>query len=216
VTAAGGHEHFDDAAGRTLYLAGSGSFAIEIAEWAGDAGWRVAGLIEMRDDTRVGELVSGHRIVGARAPAARTPALIAIGGSRRAHWARIAGLGWSATTVVHPRAHVSPSAALAPGCIVGPGAVIGAETRLGAHTLVSRGALIGHHVEVEDYCALMPGANVGGHARIAGDTVVGMGAVIVNGGELGGEVTVAAGAVVLGRVAGGSRVQGVPAREYVP
>jgi sugar O-acyltransferase (sialic acid O-acetyltransferase NeuD family) len=216
VIAAGGPQRFDDAAGREIYLAGSGSFAIEIAEWAGDAGWRVAGLIELLDDARVGEVVSGHRIVGARAPAAQTPSLIALGGSRRAHWARIAGLGWSASTIVHPRAHVSPSATLAPGCIVGPAAVIGAESRLGAHTLVSRGALIGHHVEVGDYAALMPGANVGGHARIGEDTVVGMGAVIVNGCELGADVTVAAGAVVLGRVADGSRVQGVPAREYVP
>ena len=42
-----------------------------------------------------------------------------------------------------------------------------------------------------------------------------MGAVLVNGSAVGADVTVAAGAVVLGRVADGSRVQGVPAREYV-
>jgi acetyltransferase EpsM len=216
VIAAGGHEQPDDGGRGELHLVGSGSFAVEIAEWAYDAGWRVAGLIELLDETRVGTHVGGHAVVGTRAPATETESVIASGGSRRAHWTHIAGLGWSAGTLVHPRAHVSPSATLAPGCIVGPGAVIGAESRLGAHTLLSRGALIGHHVHIGDFASLMPGANVGGHASIGDDSVVGMGSVIVNGGEVGAEVTVAAGAVVLGRVPDGMRVQGVPAREYVP
>jgi hypothetical protein len=33
---------------RELYLAGTGSFAVEVAEWAQDAGQAVVGLIELR------------------------------------------------------------------------------------------------------------------------------------------------------------------------
>lgn len=197
-----------------LYLAGSGSFAAEIADWAGDAGWKVLGLIELLDLERVGGTTDGHLVVGLDPPPGGGRAVVAMGGSRSEHWALVEGHGWTAATVVHPTAHVSSRATLGPGCVVGPQAVIGSGTTIGAHTLASRGALVGHHCQIGAFASLMPGANLGGHARVGDDTVVGMGATIVNGGDVGERATVAAGAVVLGVVADGSRVQGVPAREF--
>jgi sugar O-acyltransferase (sialic acid O-acetyltransferase NeuD family) len=197
-----------------LYLAGSGSFAAEIADWASDAGWKVLGLIELLDHTRVGGATDGHLLVGIDAPATGGRAVVAVGGSRSEHWALVAGHGWSTATVVHPTAHVSRRATLGEGCIVGPQAVIGAETTIAPHTLVSRGALVGHHCRIGAFASLMPGANIGGHASVGDGTVVGMGATIVNGGDVGEGATVAAGAVVLSVVPDGARVQGVPAREF--
>ena len=199
----------------SLYLAGSGSFAVEVAEWARDAGWNVIGLIEIVDVSRVGSVVFGLPVIAAGDPTGEDiPTVVALGGSRSERWAQLGPHGWEAATIVHPTAHVSPSAKLAPGCIVGPAAVIGAETVIGAHTLVSRGALIGHHSHVGDFVSVLPGANIGGHAEIGDRVALGMSSVIVNDIKVGPDTTVAAGAVVLRDTRDRVRVQGVPAREY--
>lgn len=199
---------------RELYLAGSGSFAEEVAEWAQDAGWAVTGLVELRDATRIGSVSAGHTVLAPAAPPRDARAVMAIGGDRREHWAMLEQHGWQAATVVHPHAHVSRSAQLGAGCVIGPGAVIGAETVIGEHTLVSRGALVGHHDRIGAFVSLMPGVNIGGHAELGERTTIGMGAVVVNGTRIGADATVAAGAVVLNEVADSARVQGIPAREY--
>jgi len=199
-----------------LHLAGSGSFAAEVAEWARDDGWEVVGLIELLDPSRVGRVVEGLPVIAPDEPPEVHHAVVAAGGSRSEHWSHVERHGWHPVTVVHPSAHVSPTATLGPGCVVAPGAVIGAEAVIGSHTLISRGALIGHHGRIGSFVSLFPGANVGGHVEIGDRTVVGMGAVIVNGSTVGVDATVAAGALVLGEIRNGTRVQGVPAREYAP
>jgi acetyltransferase EpsM len=197
-----------------LCLAGSGSFAVEAAEWARDAGWEVAGFIELLDRARAGSTVAGNLVLAPDAAACDRRAVVAAGGSRRAHWKRLAPHGWRAGTIVHPSAWVSPSAVLAEGCIVGPGAVVGAETIVAEHTLVSRGALVGHHVRIGAFASLLPGANLAGHVLLGDGATVGMGAVIVDHTTVGAAATIAAGAVVLEDVIDGTRVQGVPARQY--
>ncbi|TMK98951.1 MAG: hypothetical protein E6G34_05445 [Actinobacteria bacterium] len=203
------------AAEAELHLAGTGSFAAEVAEWAQDAGWNVTRLIELLDASRVGLVAGECEVAAPESPrSASVRAAIALGGARRAHWSRLEPLGWRGATIVHPAAHVSRSAQLAEGCIIGPGATIGAQTTVGEHTLISRGTLIGHHVEVGSFASLLPGVNVGGGAVLGDDVIVGMGAVILNGVRVDARATVAAGALVLSDVREGSRVQGLPAREY--
>jgi sugar O-acyltransferase (sialic acid O-acetyltransferase NeuD family) len=210
---AGGQGKLVERPSRELYLAGTGSFAVEVAEWAHEAGWTIVGLIELLDRSRVGSVIAGRPVVACDSPPTGARAIIALGGSRSEHHSRLEG-GWQAATVVHPRAHVSPSACLGAGCIVAPSAVIGAETVIGEHTLVSRGTLVGHHVRIGAFASLLPGVNVGGHVEMGSRATMGMGAVVSNGTRIGADATVAAGAIVLSDVASGSRVQGVPAREY--
>jgi sugar O-acyltransferase (sialic acid O-acetyltransferase NeuD family) len=198
-----------------LYLVGTGSFAVEVAEWATDAGWRLAGLIELLDDARIGTTREGLPVLAAEAVPDGAPVAIALGGDRAKHWPAALELCVPAR-IVHPKAHVAPSATLGPGCIVAPGVVIGAATSVGAHALVSRGALVGHHARIGDFASLLPGVNVGGHTSIGTRATLGMGAVVVNGTLVGEQAVVAAGAVVLREVGPGKRVQGVPARDYTP
>jgi acetyltransferase EpsM len=197
-----------------LCLAGSGSFAVEVAEWARDAGWEVVGLIELLDDSRVGTVIHGHTLLAPESPSLHRSVAVAAGGSRRMHWARLQEHGWQPATIVHPRAWLSPSARLAPGCIVGPGAVIGAETVVGEHTLISRGVLVGHHVRIGAFASLLPGANLASHVRLGDRTIIGMSAAIVDHTNVGADATVAASALVLNEVGDGERVQGVPAIRY--
>lgn len=195
---------------------GAGWFAVEVAGWAVEAGWRVGGLVELMDAARVGGDQEGYPIVDAAALPAGTLAIAAAGRSvdRRDAWAVAEEHGLAPATVVHPTAHISASATIAPGTIVAPLAVVSAGTAVGEHCLLSRGALVGHHTTLERFVRLLPGANVAGHVRLGQGVTVGMSAAIVDDVELGAGAVVAAGAVVLRDVPADTRVQGVPARIF--
>jgi UDP-perosamine 4-acetyltransferase len=196
----------------SLFIAGTGSFAAEISDWARAAGEEVVGLIEMIDPARVGSRIDGLPVLAPESCPAGGRAVLGLGGERRASWERLAAAGWTPGTIIHPAAHLASDAAVQEGAVVGPLAVIGAAARIGEFSVVSRGALVGHHTRVGSFVTLNPGANVGGNSAIESDAFVGMGAVIVDHASIGAAAVVAAGAVVLRDVAGATRVQGVPAR----
>lgn len=197
-----------------LYVAGTGSFALEVIEYARASGLEVVGLIELVDPNRIGATVHGLPVVGpGTAPG---EAVVGLGGDRLELWSLLGERGWRAATIVHPTAHVSPSARLGAGCVVGPQAVVGAAAELGAHVIVARGALVGHHTQIGDGAVLNPGANVGGNARLGDGALLAMGAIVANGIQVGAGAVVAAGAVVVRPVAPATRVQGVPARTFTP
>ena len=201
--------------GGGIYVAGSGSFAAEIVEYAEAAGFDVEGLIELIDARRVGSVIHGLTVHdSAESPVPGARAVLATGADRSALWESLAASGWSALSVVHPAASVSKSAAIGEGCIVGPTAVVGARSSLGAQALLGRGALIGHHVNIGAGAVVNPGANIAGNASIGDGATIGMGAIVINGVSVGEQATVAAGAVVVRDVPAGSRVQGVPARAF--
>lgn len=198
-----------------IHVAGTGSFALEVTEWARDAGMQVAGLVELQDPGRVGTEIHGLPVRAAHEPPeAGALAVVGAGGDRLVLWSMLGDSGWRPATVIHPGAHVSPSAAVGEGCLVAPGAVIGAASELGDHVLVSRGALVGHHVVLDSGVVLNPGANVAGHARVGKRAAIGMGALVADHIEVGADAVIAAGAAVVRDVEPGIRVQGVPARPF--
>lgn len=196
-----------------LYVAGTGSFAAEIVDWARAAGARVVGLVEMVDPARVGTTRHGVPVCGLDDVPADGRVVIGMGGDRRAAWEQLAAGGWRAASITHEAAHLAADVRLGAGAIIGPHAVIGAGSVIGEHAILSRGALVGHHVRVAEFATLNPGVNIGGNSRIEADAFIGMGATIVDGSAVGAGAVVAAGAVVLSDVDAGARVQGVPARE---
>jgi sugar O-acyltransferase (sialic acid O-acetyltransferase NeuD family) len=195
-----------------VFVAGTGSFAAEISDWASAAGVRVLGLIEMLDDHATRRGRHGLPQVGLGPPQPGASAVLGLGGDRRERWDRLAAHGWVPMTVVHPAASLASDVRLGAGVTIGPLAVVGAASALGDHAIISRGALIGHHVHVGAFATLNPGVNIGGNATIGTDAFIGMGATVVNGVTVGDRAVIAAGAVVLRDVDAATRVQGVPAR----
>ena len=85
-------------------MAGTGSFAAEISDWAGAAGLRVLGLIEMLDDHGTGRVRHGLPVVDLELPPPGASAVLGLGGDRREGWDRLAAYGWAPMTVAHPAA----------------------------------------------------------------------------------------------------------------
>jgi sugar O-acyltransferase (sialic acid O-acetyltransferase NeuD family) len=197
-----------------LHIAGTGSFAAEIASWARESGIEPGGLIELRDPERVGSTIHGLPVLALDDAVPGASAVIGVGGDRRETRRILAERGWGPAGVVHPRAAVAATAQLAEAITIGPMAVVGAEAEVGEDAILSRGALVGHHVRVGAFCTLNPGCNVGGNSVLGESAFIGIGATVVNGVEIGAGATVAAGAVVVRDVDSDSRVQGVPAAVY--
>jgi sugar O-acyltransferase (sialic acid O-acetyltransferase NeuD family) len=195
-----------------VFVAGTGSYAAEMADWARAAGLRVRELIELESAERIGSLRHGLPVIGLEPPYAGARAIVGIGGDRRRAWSQLEEHGWAPVTLVHPAATLAADVGLGAGTTVGPGAVVGAASLLEDQVIVSRGAMIGHHVSVGAFATVNPGANIGGNSRLGEASFLGMGATVVNGMNIGARAVVGAGALVLKDVDPEARVQGVPAR----
>ena len=76
----------------------------------------------------------------------------------------------------------------------------------------NRGAVIGHHVRLDDFVSIGPGVVTGGHVSVGRGSVVGTGAVILPEIAIGKNAVVGAGAVVTRDVPDQTMVVGNPAR----
>ena len=119
-----------------LFIAGTGSFAVEIADWARAAGHRVLGLVELIDDSRVGTRRHGLDVCGADDGPAGARVVLGSGGDRRDAWELLDAAGWSACELVHPQAVLAADVLVEAGATVGPLAVVGASTVIGGNALV--------------------------------------------------------------------------------
>ena len=198
-----------------VYVVGTRTFAAEVADFAEEAGARVAGLLEPFDRDRVGQSIHDLPVVSwldDGPGGAMRSVLVGTGeDDRRETVRRAVAAGWEPVTLIHPRAHVARSSSVGRGAVVGPGVVVGARSRIGDHAVVGRGALVGHHTEIGCFATLGPGANVAGNVRIGEGARVGMAAIVRDHVAVGELALVAMGAVVVADVAPGTAVRGLPA-----
>ena len=216
---------------RPLVILGGGEHARVVAEAAaaGPAGWQVVGFSDdASDDAPSGREIPGVPRIGddaaladrlsALSPAERPALVLGFGGPASARQATVAAATAAGPTVawaviIHPAASVSPSATIGEGAVILAGAVVNTGATIGRHAIVNSGAVVEHDVAVGDFAHIAPRAVVGGGARIGDRTVVGLGAAVRDHVVVGADVTVAMGAAVVGGVAAGRTVSGVPARE---
>jgi sugar O-acyltransferase (sialic acid O-acetyltransferase NeuD family) len=120
--------------------------------------------------------------------------------------------GYRFASLIHPAASVSGRARVQDGCILNAGVVVGSHADVGEHTIVNRGARIGHDNRTGKCCTIGPGVNIAGNVDIGDGTFVGMGAVIRERVKIGKDAVVSAGSVVLQNVRDNDMVAGIPAR----
>ncbi len=157
---------------------------------------------------------AAHAEAAAALPLLERPWLVlGFGGPHAMRRAAVVAVGparWA--TVVHPRAWVSPSAAVGRGAVVLAGAIVNTGADVGDHAIVNTHAVVEHDARIGALSHVAPGATIGGGTVIGEGTVIGLGAVVRDHVRIGDRAIVAMGAVVVGDVADGAEVRGVPAR----
>lgn len=125
---------------------------------------------------------------------------------------KMAAAGASLATIVHPSAWVSPSAHLGAGSVVMAGSVVQADASVGQSCIVNTCASVDHDCRLGDAVHVAPGARLSGNVVIGDRSWIGLGSCVRQGIQLGSDVTVGAGAVVVNDFGDALTLLGCPAR----
>lgn len=126
--------------------------------------------------------------------------------------ARIAGAGAALPPIVAGSA-TTVSAVLGAGTVVLEHAHVGPGSVLGDACIVNTGAIVEHDCRLGNGVHCAPGSVLAGGVEVGDGALVGAGATVIPGIQIGAGAVVAAGAAVVGDVAPGAVVAGVPAKE---
>ena len=194
-------------------VVGAGGHAKVVVATLLASGFEVRWILD-DDVSKHGAKVLGITVSGpvtALAGLACTGAVLGIGDNRARHrLARELAAPWIAA--IHPAAWVDPTVKVGAGAVIFAGAVVQADTIIGAHAIVNTGATVDHDCVIGDFAHLAPGARLAGGVTVGEGGFLATGSVAVPLAKIGPWATVGAGAVVLGEVADGETVVGVPAR----
>jgi sugar O-acyltransferase (sialic acid O-acetyltransferase NeuD family) len=120
-------------------------------------------------------------------------------------------LEWPA--LIHPRSVVDrETCAIRSGVLICAGAICTTNITFGPFALINFGCTLGHEAQIGTGSVVNPGANISGGVVLEDEVLIGTGAKILQYLRVGANATVGAGAVVIGDVAPGSTVVGVPAK----
>lgn len=137
--------------------------------------------------------------------------------TRRTLMEKVAQLGFSFETLIHPRTERSQWIDYGKGIVICAGNILTTNIKLGNHVQINLDCTIGHDVIMGEYTTLAPGVHVSGWVHFGKRVYVGTGAVIINGTSenplvVGDDAIIGAGACVTKSVESGLTVVGVPAR----
>jgi sugar O-acyltransferase (sialic acid O-acetyltransferase NeuD family) len=121
-----------------------------------------------------------------------------------------------AAPLIHPTACLDPSAKIGPGCVLFPRSIIDSSVVLEANVLVNTAALICHHGRIGAHSFIGPAACIAGFAKIGRRCFIGINSTIRDNVRVADDITIGAGAVVVGHLLSAGTYIGVPAQKIEP
>lgn len=134
--------------------------------------------------------------------------------TRKAVFEKCKEAGFQFLSVVHPAAYLAYDVTMGEGSQCMAGSVIQTSARIGSNAIVNTNVSIDHDCVIGDHVHLAPGVVCCGNVTIGKGTHVGCGAVIKQGVTIAENCLIAAGALVVKDIPAGSKVAGLPAREF--
>ncbi len=203
---------------RPILLLGGEGHAAVVLDVLELLGYSVAGYLALGPGSLDIPYLGDDTLLSSLEPGAYQLALgvgsVGVSPLRQQLFERAKALGFDFVTLIHPAASVSHRVTLAEGGQIMAGAVVQPGCQLGENVIVNSCASVDHHGRLAAHVHLAPGVRLSGGVSIGPGCHVGTGAVLIQGVTLGAECLVAAGAVVTSNWPAGSRLKGVPAREF--
>jgi sugar O-acyltransferase (sialic acid O-acetyltransferase NeuD family) len=204
---------------RPLLVVGAGGHAKVVVDAARASGkYEILGILD-QDSTRWGEAILAVPILGDERllldrRLASALVVIAIGdNATRARVAeRLAAMGATFTTVVHPSCSLGEDVALGHGTVVLAGVVVNSGSVVGRHVILNTSSSVDHDCRIGDFVHVSPGVRLAGGVHVGAHAHLGIGACAVPNVSIGAGSIVGAGAAVIADVADAAVVVGVPAR----
>jgi sugar O-acyltransferase (sialic acid O-acetyltransferase NeuD family) len=125
---------------------------------------------------------------------------------------RAIAAGLTLPNVVHPKAFLSPSVQLGCGNVIKAGAIVDTDSMIGDCCIIDNGVLVPHHNVIDDGVHLAPGAVMGGGCTVGELTLIGIGSVVSSRIQIGRNVIVRPGSVVVNDIPDHVLVGGDPAK----
>lgn len=167
---------------KQLIIVGAGGLGREVACWALDAKWNVAGFLDDNPKALV-KIPMPIPILGSLAdfvPRNGLYLVIAIGqpSVRRSMQASFLEMGAQFANIIHPTAVVAQTARLGIGLVIAPFSLISAHTLVGDGVVLNYHTVIQHDAEVGAWSQLNSHADVGPSSILGEEVLVGTHAVI--------------------------------------
>jgi sugar O-acyltransferase (sialic acid O-acetyltransferase NeuD family) len=165
-----------------LLIYGSKEFAATVAELIRHCGHELVGMV---DDYNSGSGIIGTLdAVTHSHPPSEYGIAMAIGytnlPARWAAWKRIQLAGYSAPTLIHPRAYVADTARVGEGAVIMAGAIVDVRAEIGGITVLWPGACVNHDTKIGQNTFISPNATLCGFVNVGSHSFIGAGAVIVD------------------------------------
>lgn len=115
-------------------------------------------------------------------------------------------------SVIHETAVIGPRCYIGKGSVLGPYSVLTTSVNIGRHVHLNTAASVNQGSVLGDYCTLSPGVRVCGDVHVGHTTYLGANSTIINMKNVGNNVTLGAGAVVVKDIPNDVVAVGLPAK----
>lgn len=115
-------------------------------------------------------------------------------------------------SIIHETAVIGPSCYVGQGSVLGPYSVLTVGVNIGRHVHLNTGASVNQGSVLGDYCTLSPGVRVCGDVHVGHTTYLGANSTVINMKNVGNNVTLGAGAVVVKDIPSDVVAVGLPAK----